>query len=279
MLRSIARKASHVRRDIRFAGIRLTLSFHLRGVIRGLAGSVGRRAQPIINFRIGGLNRNLRARWGTSDIPVFHSVFLSGHYQALAEVREVHTIVDCGANVGYSAVYLMRQFPDAQLVAIEPEGDNAELCRANLASFDGLASTVHAAVWPHASQRLAIDRGPDGSAQPWALRVREAGSNETSAIFGVSIPEVMERFGLASIDILKIDIEGSERLLFESDATEWLGRVRNLAVELHDDASRQAFTDAMSGYDCTRKDAGQLTFCFNLKARAPEVLALSGGRG
>jgi FkbM family methyltransferase len=279
MLRRISRKASHLGRDIRHAGIPLTVSFHLRGLIRGLARSIGRKPQPTTSFRIPGLNGSLKARWATSDISVFHSIFLSGHYGALGEAQAVRTIVDCGANVGYSGVYLMRQFPAAKLVAIEPEQHNVELCRYNLAGFDGRASIVQAAVWPHASHRLAIDLGPDGRAQPWAFQVHKAGSNESSDVVAVTIPEVMERFGLASIDILKIDIEGSERRLFESGLAEWLGRVRNLAVELHDDASRQIFAEAMSGYEYTRKDAGQLTFCFNLKARTAETMAPASGRG
>jgi hypothetical protein len=40
--------------------------------------------------------------------------------------------------------------------------------------------------------------------------------------------------GLEQIDILKIDIEGSEKELFESDYDYWLSRTKILIIELHD---------------------------------------------
>ncbi len=46
--------------------------------------------------------------------------------------------------------------------------------------------------------------------------------------------EVMARAGASRIDILKLDIEGAEQELFESDSDTWLDRVNALIVELHD---------------------------------------------
>jgi FkbM family methyltransferase len=233
---------------------------------------MGRKPKPTVSYRVPGVHDNVRARWGSSDIEVFHSLFLSGHYQGLCDVENVRCIVDCGANVGYSAIYLMRRFPLARLVAIEPAPDNAALCRANLSSFGARASVVEAAVWPRATRGLALDRGQDGSAQPWAFRVREVDTDESSGVAAVTIPDVMERFGFATIDILKIDIEGSERQLFQDGVSDWLPHVRNLVVELHDDASRRTFTAAMSTYEYRQKEAGQLTFCFDLRPlRAAEA--------
>jgi FkbM family methyltransferase len=264
----VARKAWHLRRDVKHGGLWLTASFHLESWLRGVVGRMGWNPNSSITFRVRGVRGRVRARWGTSDIPVFHSVFLSGHYKGLSDVENVASIVDCGANVGYSAIYLMRRFPHARLIAIEPAPDNADLCRANLSSFGTRASVVEAAVWPSPGG-VVLDRGPDGTAQPWAVRVRQVDANESSDVTAVTIPDVMQRFGLASIDILKIDIEGSERQLFQNGATNWLGQVRNLVVELHDDPSRRTFSRAMSTYEYKRNEAGQLTFCFSLKALTP----------
>lgn len=264
----IARKTWHLKRDIDQAGIRLTASFHLRCLIRGVLSHFFRNPNPTLRLRVPGVKGLVRARWGSSDISVFHSVFLSGHYRPLCEVPTAGSIVDCGANVGYSAIYLLRQFPDARLVAIEPAPDNADLCRANLSSFGVRATVMEAAAWPAASGGLVLDRGTWGRVEPWAIQVREIDANQASDVAAVTISEVMEKFGFASIDILKIDIEGSEQKLFQRGATAWLGHVKNLAVELHDDGSRQTFSEAMSTYEYHPKQAGQLTFCFNLRVLA-----------
>ncbi len=42
----------------------------------------------------------------------------------------------------------------------------------------------------------------------------------------------MEETQVHSIDILKVDIEGAEKEVFES--SDWMGSVRCLAIELHD---------------------------------------------
>ena len=43
----------------------------------------------------------------------------------------------------------------------------------------------------------------------------------------------MRDFGLAHIDILKVDIEGAEKEVF-SDTSKWIDRVGSLIVETHD---------------------------------------------
>jgi hypothetical protein len=77
----------------------------------------------------------------------------------------------------------------------------------------------------------------------------------------------MQRFEFDSIDILKIDIEGSENELFRAHFHDWLAQVKNLAIELHDDASRQTFLEAMAPYAQRHKEVGELTFCFDLTPR------------
>lgn len=47
----------------------------------------------------------------------------------------------------------------------------------------------------------------------------------------------MERHLLDEIDVLKIDIEGAEFVIFADNAdTDWLQKVRFLAIEIHPDA-------------------------------------------
>lgn len=47
----------------------------------------------------------------------------------------------------------------------------------------------------------------------------------------MTIPELLQKHGLESVDLVKIDIEGSEFALFQSP--EWLTRVSTLCMEVH----------------------------------------------
>lgn len=49
----------------------------------------------------------------------------------------------------------------------------------------------------------------------------------------VSLPDLLTRYGIDRIDLLKIDIEGAEREIF-SDSAPWIARVGAIATELHD---------------------------------------------
>lgn len=49
----------------------------------------------------------LRCRANTSDIDVFYGVFVLREYACLDDVEDATLIVDCGANVGYSAAYFL----------------------------------------------------------------------------------------------------------------------------------------------------------------------------
>jgi hypothetical protein len=66
-----------------------------------------------------------------------------------------------------------------------------------------------------------------------------------STVAAFSVPSILNRFGLAGADVLKIDIEGGEVAVFgASDG--WIDRVRMFVVELHGNEAIATFTAATS---------------------------------
>jgi FkbM family methyltransferase len=258
------RKARHLRRDIKIGGLRLTASFHLAALASQISKRFGRLSGHVVEFRVRGLTAPVRARLGTSDMHVFHAVFLSGRFRHLDSIVGVKSIIDCGANVGYTALYFAKTFPEARIVAIESDSTNAALCRLNLSDLNGRVSILESAVWPRAGAALTIYRGDHDEFEPWARQVRESVTSEGSDVPAVTIPDVMERFGFESVDILKVDIEGSEQEVFEVDTSAWLGQVKNVAIELHGDECRRVFFDAMSRYSYRAVAVGELDYCFQV---------------
>jgi hypothetical protein len=74
-------------------------------------------------------------RHGASDVRVIRQIFLKEQYRELQGEKNVRRIIDCGANIGCSAVYFLSKYPDAELIAIEPDEDNCRLLRKNLEPF------------------------------------------------------------------------------------------------------------------------------------------------
>jgi hypothetical protein len=60
------------------------------------------------------------------------------------------------------------------------------------------------------------------------------------------------------IDILKIDIEGAESVLF-SGAPRWVNKVRAFAIELHNNECRQAFYGALDYEEFSYSVSGEIT--------------------
>ena len=142
----------------------------------------------------------------------------------------VDVVVDAGANVGLAAVWFAHKYPGARIVALEPDPENAALLRLNTSRHPEV-EVLEAALWREDTTLDLLDPG-GGS---WSMQVRE--SDEAPAALGrveaLSMPTVLERFGIERVGLLKVDIEGAELELFD-DASAWIDRVDAIAVELHD---------------------------------------------
>src|ERR1051326_8504661 len=72
-----------------------------------------------INFA----NTVLYLRTGTSDLPVFRQIFIDEEYNFQIPFQP-SVIFDLGANVGFASIYFANKFPNARIIAVEPEISN-----------------------------------------------------------------------------------------------------------------------------------------------------------
>ena len=110
-----------------------------------------------------------------------------------------------------------------------------------------------------------VEDGKGG--KEWAFQVRECREGEKPHLYGESIDQLLRKSGFESIDILKIDIETSEKILFSRNYDSWLGKVKNMVIELHNQECEDVFFKAMSGYDYDLSRSGELTVCKNIKPK------------
>ena len=178
-----------------------------------------------------GLLHPVVGRRGSSDLFVYEQIFVQREYSCLPLMGEVQTIVDCGANVGYASAYMLSHFPDARLVAIEPDSGNFAMLKENIAPYGERAEVLQAGVWSHPAD-LMVCREARGGEQ-WAFTVNECGPDDTPDVRAVGVQEIMTRFQMEYIDILKVDIEGSEKEVFGANYDQWINKVRLLVTELH----------------------------------------------
>lgn len=213
------------------------------GVIRSNFGKYARRfgwrralglystvkwGRGLVDVRIPGLAAPVAVRAGTSDREALTQVFVESEYDTRYPGLP-RFIIDAGANVGYASVWFANVYPGAAIVAVEPDADNCAVLERNVAPYRGVR-VVRAGVWPREAS-LAIEN-PSGKS--WSFRVREAAPGERG-FPAVSIAGLLEASGLSVIDILKLDVEGTERELFsDAGCDRWLSRTNMLFVETHD---------------------------------------------
>jgi FkbM family methyltransferase len=147
-------------------------------------------------------------------------------YKNVVDACRSPLIVDAGANIGASAVWFAIEFPDAQVVAFEPEERNF---RVLLKNADGLKIEPRQAAIGSRDGKVNVSDPGNGE---WGYRTE---ISDTRTCDMVSMSRIVERnMAAGSVPfIAKIDIEGAERDLF-AEATAWVDRFPLLIIELHD---------------------------------------------
>lgn len=118
-------------------------------------------------------------------------------------------VIDAGANVGYSALYFAAMFPEAVVVAVEPDAATYAELRLNCAA-EARIRPVHAALWSHERGVHLGDTPTEGS---WARTVVDGGGVPSRRLSSL-IAEIPNGAPL----IVKLDIEGAEREVMKADS-------------------------------------------------------------
>ena len=198
-------------------------------------------------------------RPNTSDVSTFRPIFVHKGYDIQLDFNP-KTIIDAGANIGLAAVYFADRYPDATIISIEPEKSNYHLLEKNTADYKSLIG-INKALSNIPNQVINI---VDKGLGKWGFvtEFNDTGQkdNVIDTIKTTSIDEIMNENSIEIIDILKIDIEGAEKNLFESNFEQWLPKTRCLIIELHDGMNKGAskvFFKAISNYDFSYFQRGE----------------------
>lgn len=194
------------------------------------------RTQPLtISFDlpapVGVVTLRVRANAG-SDAFIFSEVLQHRYYDF--ELPEApSTILDLGANVGFTAIFLARKYPQARLAVVEPIPANVEMLSANLERNGVQAEIIAKAIAIQDGvvkmQMAANDYGHKVSGISFGRSL--AGADYEVA--AVSVPSLLAQLGWDRIGLLKIDIEGYEGVLLRHSCA-WLDQVDNISVECHE---------------------------------------------
>jgi len=215
-----------------------------------------------------------KLRRQTTDFHVFNQVFRNKEYQVAIDIcnRKGLTgslnIIDAGSNVGCSPIWWLCYFPNSKVVAIEPEFQNYFQMKQNieLNKCSQHIVPLRNALWS-TDETLYINQN-FRDRREYAFSVENYSENSLDQeIKGITLQKIKEKFMMPHVDILKIDIEGSERYLLEDleMARKNLSGVEILALEIHDDvANRQKIESNLIHLGYSFQSANETLFAYLL---------------
>jgi FkbM family methyltransferase len=187
--------------------------------------------------------------------------FKRGQYRRPGfELRRDDMVVDVGANIGMFALWAEPQISAGRLICIEPNPQTLECLRMNIARNDlrnviviaaaaggetGTMELIYQPGWEAFAHSAAVDspwfltRSKIGAASRWLLHrvLRQAHQPATTkpiVVPQLPLSRIMDEHGVATVNFLKIDCEGSEYEVLRSlDAAHW-ARIERVVIEYHD---------------------------------------------
>ncbi|GAB4237934.1 MAG: hypothetical protein Tsb0034_13290 [Ekhidna sp.] len=179
------------------------------------------------SVRIPGVPHLVYLRPNTSDVNVLDQIFVYRDY-AMNLDFEPAVIIDGGSYIGLSAVFFSITYPKAKVICIEPDIENFEMLEKNTKSYENI-TPIKAGLW---NKETYLEVVKDKQ-RHYGFYVKEVSEATESSLKATTIERVISDFGVESIDILKLDIEGAEEKVFDGENS-WLSTVKVLIIELHE---------------------------------------------
>jgi FkbM family methyltransferase len=180
---------------------------------------------------------NIR-HYPSSDFSVFKTVIIEKQYNLdyiINEGNEI-TIIDAGANAGYTTIFYKDKYPKSKIIAIEPFDENFTILTENV-TINNLTEVYieKNAVWFEDSELFLNFNFRDS--REHSVRTSDKQEDSSIQVNAKCISSFVKKYNLTTIEILKLDIEGSEKEIFETDKkiNEILKITGNLVIEIHDE--------------------------------------------
>lgn len=171
-----------------------------------------------------------------ADLMLFHEIF-AGHPYKTQPALVPEYIIDLGANIGISTLYLHTCYPKAKIVAVEANPGLIVRLKETVRGLDTITVLPCAVAGTDGTVDFYIDEEhPLGS----SLLARE-GARKKVSINAHSLKSIQEKAEFPRIDLVKFDIEGAEWEVFKQYPNR--NKIGAMVGEVHEDLMGASKTD------------------------------------
>ena len=166
-------------------------------------------------------------------------------------------IIDAGAYIGTTSIVFAEAFPESTIVALEPSRENFALLLRNTRRHPN-TKVLNEALGGVEGTAALYDPGE----KEWGYSTVEGRTTATPLhrVAVTTVPALLKQFSRTGVDILKLDIEGSEIDVLDNSAP-WLDSVCVVVAETHDwlvPGCQDAFDRATAGRRTQKCDGEKL---------------------
>ncbi len=173
---------------------------------------------------------------------VFKEIFMEDFYEIdelMKHVPASPVVVDIGANVGFFSFLIAAKAKNAKVFAFEPMTINQKLFQENLRRNKDVkhAITVEQKAVTGIetpSVKLFFDDRNENTEIPSVFADFSKENTQSTEVPAISLKKIIEQNQLQSIDVLKLDCEGSEYPILYNSPEEIWPLIKCLCIEVHE---------------------------------------------
>jgi|SRR6185437_4292206 len=195
-----------------------------------------------------------------SDTQIFTHIFLREELK-IQLIENPWVIIDGGANIGLGTLYLRNNYPDALIIAVEPDRSNFEMLVKNTKPYKNIIC-YNSGLWNKNAKLKIVNK--DAGNESFIVSELNDFDPMDDSIEAITISEIIKRNSITKVDLLKLDIEGSEKKIFENNYSDWLSITENILIEIHNWIQPDAEKTVMNAiaHDFKNKMAGEYHFFY-----------------
>lgn len=162
-------------------------------------------------------------------LSIYSEVFIKEVYHFFTTNKHP-TIVDCGSNIGLTILYFKMLYPNAEIIGFEPSPHCFSLLKKNVANNNLTNITLHNKAVADKKGSCSFWDPSDGQGDGRASILVHNDPNHMATVETVLLSDYIT----IPIDLLKIDIEGSEFMVLQDLATTGkLKLIKEIVLEYH----------------------------------------------
>ena len=168
-----------------------------------------------------------------SDSAVFlENFFLDSYTQEKGfDIKENDLIIDVGGHVGYFTIYAAKKAKNGKIITFEPSKESFNVLKNNL-KINNIQNVIIENVGVGAKSGTAI-LNVDTTHSIGNSIFYSSKNSEKEDIRITTIPEIVKKYKIESIDLLKLDCEGAEFEIILNLPSTILNTIKKISMEIH----------------------------------------------